>query len=138
MQKITIGNVTATIKWMPSNYRKITDSLADKTAYNYFDIKFDKAGENKLTKEKIMYLDFDMQKDFTIVNGTDSIPPAICQRIQNGYGASYEYMLAFERQTKNDPGDFTVVYKDEIFGIGTIAFVYRQEDIKKIPTLAVK
>jgi len=136
-QKIKIGNVTTTVKWMPAGYRRMIDSLAEIDDYNYFNIKFDKTDENNPAKEKVMYLDFDMQNDFVIVTGKDSILPAICQRIQNGHSGSYEYMAAFEK-TKNDKEDFTVVYKDKIFGIGTVAFVYRQADINKIPTLAAK
>jgi hypothetical protein len=137
-QKIVVGNVTATVKWMPENYRKLIDSLTEETdEYDYFNVKFDKVGENKLSKEKTLYLDFDIQKDFALVIGKDSILPAICQRIQNGRSSSYEYMLAFEKQ-KNVDKDFAIAYKDEIFGIGTLAFIYKQEDIKKIPTLAAK
>jgi hypothetical protein len=136
-QKIKIGNVTATVKWMPAGYRRMIDSLAELDEYDYFNIKFDKTGENSPDKERLMYLDFDMQNDFAIVKGKDSILPSICQRIQSGRSSSYEYMVAFER-TKNDKEDFTVVYKDKMFGIGTVAFVYRQADINKIPTLAAK
>jgi len=138
-QKITVGNVTATIKWMPAGYRRMIDSLTEENdEYNYFNVKFEKIEENKPSKEKIMYLDFDMQKDFVLAIERDSILPAICQRIQNGHSGSFEYMLAFEKQKKNNDEDFTVVYKDKIFGIGTIAFGYKMEDIKKIPTLAAK
>jgi hypothetical protein len=138
-QKITVGNVTSTLKWMLSDYRRLIDTtIEEMDGYNYFNIKFEKGGENKLAKEKIMYLDFDMQNDFALVSGKDSVLPAICQRIQNGHASSYEYMLAFEKKRKNDKVDFTVVYKDKIFGIGTIAFVYKLEDINKIPTLAAK
>jgi hypothetical protein len=107
-------------------------------SYDYFDIKFDRVNEKKLAKEKILYLDFEIQKDFAMVWGKDSVLPAICQRIQNGYSGSYEYMLAFEGKKVNEEKDFTLVYNDKIFATGIMAFVYRQEDIKKIPILAVK
>jgi hypothetical protein len=136
-QKIKVGNVTAILKWQPPEYLKMMDSTTVKTdsssnQFYYFDAKFEKPGNDKLSKEKIMYLDFDIEKDFTLINGRDSIPASICQRIQNGQADNYEYLLAFE---KRDNNDFTVAYNDKIFGIGTVAFVYRQADIQKLPML---
>lgn len=147
-QQIKIGEVQATIKWLPIDYRKLMsrDQQIDPANNNdnsfyYFDIKFDKTKGDKPGKEKIMYLDFDMQKDFVLLVGKDSVSPVICQKIENGIAGSYQYMLTFE---KKEPGsyrmekaveDFSVIYNDKIFGIGTIAFVYKQKDIQKIPKL---
>lgn len=137
-QKIIVGDITATLKWIPEEYRRtMNPSSHENNQYDYFEAKFDKVKDDNPTKEKIMYLDFDMQKDFQMVIDNDSILPAICQRIQNGQKNSYDYMLAFEK-IKNQKKDFTVEYKDKMFGIGTLLFVYKQDDFKKIPILAVK
>lgn len=72
-----------------------------------------------------------MQNDFVMLINGDSVIPVICQKIENGKSGSYEYLMAFEKenlQKKED--DFTVFYHDKIFGMGTIAFVYDQNDIK--------
>jgi hypothetical protein len=62
--------------------------------------------------------------------------PSICQKIENGIPGSYEYMLAFDKTGIDDRNDnFSVVYTDKIFGIGAVAFVYDQHDIKRIPKL---
>jgi hypothetical protein len=138
IQKITIGDITATMKWMTTNYSRSTSPYTDNNSdYDYFDLRFDKTGEEKLSKEKIMYLDFDIQKDILLTNGKDSTLPAICQRIQNGYSKSYEYVIAFEKLQKNND-DFLVAYKDKVFGIGAIAFVYKKDDPKRNSTLVVK
>jgi hypothetical protein len=145
-QKIKIGEVQASMKWIPQEYYRLinkkngrfVDSVSQDGLY-YFDAKFEKTTEEKPTKEKLLYLDFDMQNDFVLLLGKDSIAPGICQKIENGIPGSYQYMLAFESRGKeisND--DFTVIYNDKIFGIGTIAFVYNQDDIKKIPKLKSK
>ena len=138
-QKISIGNINTMVKWLPEEYRRLsaaasTGKINESDDYYYFNAKFDRAEETKLSKEKTLYLDFDMQNDFALVEGGDSLLPAICQRIQNGRSDSYEYMLGFEKK-ENGRQDFTLIYHDKIFGIGTIAFVYNEEDIKKIPTL---
>jgi hypothetical protein len=138
VQKIAIGEVQITTKWIPGDYWKITDSTykSEEKGFRYFNVKIEKTKGEKPAKEKILYLDFDMQKDFVLLAGTDSIAPAICQKIENGIAGSYEYMLAFENKDGQEiDGDCTVIYNDKIFGTGTTAFVYDQTDLKKIPTL---
>lgn len=136
-QKITVGEINATAKWMPYSYRKMIDSAAGNNEYNYFNVKFDKTGGNRLENTQMLYANFDIQKDFVLAFEKDSIAPIICQRIQNGFDNSYEYMLAFASKISNSQ-DFALVYNDKLFGIGKIAFVYKREDLKKIPTLSVK
>jgi len=47
-------------------------------------------------------------------------------------------MLAFEKPPAwVDGNGFAVIYNDKIFGIGTIAFVYNSDEIKKVPKLKV-
>jgi hypothetical protein len=145
-QKIEIGGVEASMKWIPSDYYRLMrkrdkeseDSLAEDDYY-YFNAKFEKTEGEKPEKNKILYLDFDMQKDFVLLMGKDSVMPGICQKVENGIAGSYEYMLAFEKGERHEEDNgFTVIYNDKIFGIGTIAFVYNRDDIKRIPKLKVK
>jgi hypothetical protein len=144
-QKIKVGDVYASMKWMPKQYRQMINKRTDNDVDNstddglyYFNAKLEKPAGEKPTKEKLLYLDFDIQKNFVLVAGTDSIAPAICQKIENGIAGSYEYMLAFEKPPnfqKEVDKSFSVIYNDKLFGIGTIAFVYDKEDIKRIPKL---
>ena len=89
----------------------------------YFNVKFNNPDGSGFNKEKVLYLNFDMQKDFVLLNKGDSISPVFCQRIENGMKNSFEYIVAFEEK---DTGDETVslIYNDKIFSIGTVAFVY--------------
>lgn len=140
IQKIKIGEVQATMKLMPADYHGMINKQAnrgqDDEGLYYFNAKFDKTVGEKPSKEKILYLDFDMNNDFVMLCGRDSVAPAICQKIENGISGSYEYMLAFEKpKDVRGKKDFTVFYNDKIFGIGTVAFVYSQDDIKRIPKL---
>jgi len=145
-QKIKIGEVQASMKWIPQEYHNLMSKRYDGKAdgvmqdkFYYFNAKFEKIEGEKPEKDKLLYLDFDMQNDFVLVVGKDSIMPGICQKIENGKAGSYEYMLVFENAGKNESeNDFTVIYNDKIFGIGTIAFVYNRDDIKRIPKLKVK
>jgi hypothetical protein len=140
-QQIKIGDVQATVKWLPPQYRKlknsneISDLISESSNdFYFFDVRFDKPRGDKPGKEKIAYLNFDMQNDFVLLSGVDSIMPAICQKIENGISGSYQYILAFEKAS-GETEDFLMLYSDKSFGIGSIAFVYRQDDISKIPEL---
>jgi len=144
-QRIKVGETEATLKLLTDEYRhfrkrEYADEIPDSTnGYYYFNMKLEKTTGDKPGKEKILYLDFDMQHDFVMLINGDSISPVICQKIENGKAGSYEYMMAFEkRSVKKEDEDFTVFYHDKIFGMGTIAFVYNQDDIKKIPVLKTK
>lgn len=140
-QVIKVGETQATIKLMTNEYRnsliRIDTGKTDGGGeYYYFNIRFDKSVGDKPDQQKILYLNFDMQNDFVMLVNNDSVPAAICQKIENGRPGSYEYLLAFEKDNKQrDEEDFTVFYHDKIFGMGTIAFVYKQIDIQNIPVL---
>ncbi|HEV7782326.1 MAG TPA: hypothetical protein VGO58_13725 [Chitinophagaceae bacterium] len=141
-QQIKIGDVQATVKWLPAGYRKLKSEKLEEPAaaeegegFYFFDVKFDKTKGEKPVAGKLAYLDFDIQKDFVLLKGKDSLLPLICQKIENGIGGSYQYMLVFEKQEEELTKDFAVVYNDKVFGTGTLAFVYNQEDISKIPKL---
>lgn len=141
LQQIEVGQVQTTVKWLPAAYRNLGKEMSgadepdnDAAGLCFFDVRFDKTKGEKPEKEKLQYLDFDIQKDFVLLEGKDSILPVICQKIENGIGGSYQYLLAFEK-TGRDLQDFSVIYNDKVFGIGTLAFVYTQQDIQKIPLL---
>jgi hypothetical protein len=138
-QKIAVGDVQVVTRFLPESYRLLMSKQSVKEQednYYHFSVKLDKQLPGKLDKEKLLYLAFDIQNDFALlVNGTDSLAPVICQKIENGISGNYEYMVVFEKGDKYGDDDFTLVYNDKIFGIGTIDFVYKQKDIKKIPEL---
>ena len=142
-QSITIGDVAVVTKFLPASYRSLMsgyDAMPDKKEdpFYYFNIKFNKKPGDKPEKEKVMYLNFDMQNDFVLlVNDRDSIAPVICQKIENGIAGCYEYMVVFEKG-KDEWKDFTLVYHDKIFSIGTVSFVYNEKDILKIPDIKEK
>ena len=142
-QQIKIGEVQTTVKWLSPDFQRLKnggqgmDSVATTNeGFYYFDVKFDKVKGDKPAKEKLLYLDFDMQNDFMLLQRKDSILPAICQKIENGVPGSYQYMLVFEKKDNgSDDHDFALIYKDKIFATGVLAFVYKQKDIRKIPKL---
>jgi hypothetical protein len=128
-QQISIGNTTATVRLLGAQHKdiRIAQQGNDNGMY-YFNVSFDHQTSEDLPKEKKLYLDFDMQNDFRMLMGADSILPLYCERIVNGKRGSYEYILAFE---KKDRRDFQVLYHDKMFGIGIVGFAYKQTDLTK-------
>lgn len=139
-QSITIGDVGVVAKFLPASYRSLVDKReitpgVRNDQFYYFNVKFSRKTGDKPAKEKLMYLNFDMQNDFVLlVNNRDSIAPAICQKIENGITDSYEYMIVFEKRGEKWK-DFTLVYNDKIFSIGTVSFVFREKELQKIAKL---
>lgn len=135
IQRIKAGNMMVTAKWVPQQYRNLQamasaiDSSPRDNFY-YFNLRFDQLNKETLDASKMSYLNFDLQKDFTLTVGKDSLQPAICQKIERGTSSSYEYLMAFENKLLNNQ-DFTLVYKDSVFGIGALAFYFNMNEIQK-------
>lgn len=97
----------------------------------FFNVKLNITADKKFKKEQTLYLDFDMQQDFSLSINNKTLSPAICEKIANGNGNSYEYMIAFDLHNDySGLSDVTLTYKDKIFGVGTVAFAYDKSDLK--------
>lgn len=137
VQSVQVGDVKVIVKLLPAQYRDPQpQSSISKEEYCYFNVRFEKNTVEKPANEKLLYLNFDMQNDFTMFCAGDSISPVICQKIETGISGRYEYMVAFQNSNEQlSKNDFTLYYKDKIFGLGVIAFVYSQKDIRQVPKI---
>jgi hypothetical protein len=127
IQTIKVGDVWLTTRVLPK-----VNNTASENHLIYFNVKIEKVTESLPEKEKLLYLNFDMQKDFTLLIGHDSISSVFCQRIENGIRGSYEYVVAFEEGSKNLSDTYSLIYNDQIFGIGTVEFLYHSKELKKL------
>ncbi len=140
-QRIKTGDITVTATLVTPEYNKainvkrkdVQQPGDDQTTFN---IRIEKPDMKPLAHGKMLYATFDMQQDFSILSGADTLRPLICQKIENGLNGSYEYMLAFEKRPYA-PG-FTLLYEDKLFGTGITAFVYNEADVTKIPAIKIK
>jgi hypothetical protein len=128
IQNIKIGDVELTTRVL--NIEKIESGNVSSSRIIYFNVRIERTNENKFEKEKMLYADFDMQKDFVLAVAGDSIASTFCQKIENGRRNNYEYAIAFEIPKQIIADDLTLVYNDKIFGVGTVAFPYSQNDLK--------
>lgn len=134
-QTIEVGKTVVRSKYYPLSLSKFNSELQEGNQHLiFFNVRFDRSLTEEVPKEKILYLNFDMQHDFTLQLDEKVIAPVFCQRIENGRKGSFEYMLAFEdgKEIQRNE-DFTLLYTDKIFGIGAISFVYNHKDIARVP-----
>lgn len=118
LKRIKVGNTEAIAKLQNG------DTKPGSNDFIYFNVKFNKTDASSFNKEKILYLNFDMQNDFVLLKDRDSISPAFCQRIENGMKNNFEYIIAFEKDNVVKEKTISLIYKDKIFSIGTVAFIY--------------
>jgi hypothetical protein len=143
-QAISIGNTGMVAKFLPVSYRSLMggqgDTISGKNeGFYYFNVRIERKAGDKPSTEQLLYLNFDIEKDFVLlVNNRDSVAPAICQKIENGIAGSYEYIIVFEKKENEGDDDFTLIYHDKVFSMGTVAFVYKEKDILKIPGIKDK
>jgi hypothetical protein len=129
VEYIKVGNTELTARLMNTPHGQAVSDYSN-TAYLYFDVTISRLSGEKFGKEKAMYLDFDIEKDFVAASGKDSLAPAFCQKIENGKGDSYEYIVAFAKTSNISTSGLTLMYEDKIFGVGKVAFVYEPGDLK--------
>lgn len=129
VQCIKIGETELTTRVLNMPGDK-TGGMPSNSTYLYFDVTISRLVGEKFGKEKALYLDFDIEKDFVAAAGKDSLAPAFCQKIENGKGNSYEYIVAFAKTSNISTSGLTLMYEDKIFGVGKVAFVYEPGDLK--------
>src|SRR5689334_7671179 len=85
VQSVQVGDVKAIAKLLPAEYRdpKSQSSISAED-YCYFNVRFEKNAVEKPANEKLLYLNFDMQNDFSMFCAGDSINPVICEKIETG------------------------------------------------------
>lgn len=125
LQYIKVGDTELTSRKLEM------DSAGTNDAYIYFDVTINRLGDDALSKEKTLYVDFDMKQDFGAAIGKDSLAPVSCDRIMNGKTGCYEYIVAFEKRPALQASGITLVYDDKIFGVGRVAFAYQANDLKE-------
>jgi hypothetical protein len=87
--------------------------------------------ENKYY-ERLNYCSFDMQDDFNVIDGKDTIISSL-YHFQNNYGlhSHISFMIAFGTN-RDASGKKQILYKDYAFGNGMIQFDFETEALQKL------
>jgi hypothetical protein len=87
--------------------------------------------------QRLNYLMFEMQKDFFLVDGKDTLSCLFYHYERNfDVSADNNILLGFERDTpQKEIADKTLIYDDKILDIGPVMLTVKSKNIKSIPTL---
>jgi len=113
----------------------------------YYDLKISLSGEQtELLKYKLQsgqeyqdrvnYFAFKMQKDISLVEGSDTVPCAL-YHFERAYDvAPYaKFLLGFPLTNKKDRKEKTLVFHDEIFKKGIIKLSFSPQQLINVPKL---
>ncbi|HUC80963.1 MAG TPA: hypothetical protein VMR70_08610 [Flavisolibacter sp.] len=96
----------------------------------YFDLQLERSGFEPDLKTR-EYLDFQIQDDFQMLKETDTLRPSFVHRMANGRKGVYEYLVVFNRKNviQNTSNTVSILYNDQIFGLGKQLFAFKVRDI---------
>jgi hypothetical protein len=86
--------------------------------------------------DKIYYLISNIQDDFRLVQGTDTLAPFQC-KFENNYGTApfVTLHLLFENPDRKFPAHATLIYRDSLFGAGNLFFDLQATSQLHIPKI---
>lgn len=86
---------------------------------------------------RIEYLSFKMQKDFKLIDGTDTLDCKLFHFERNyGLAPNASFTLAFEKGKRNNNSK-SLIYEDKVFGNGTIYLTIKENDLNNIPKISI-
>lgn len=98
------------------------------------DVLKENINEPQEYQSRIEYFSFAMQKDLRLVDGQDTLP-CVIYHFERSYGVAphCNFNLAFEKG--GDIGNKTLIFDDQLLGIGRVKLTIKEEDINSIPAL---
>lgn len=91
----------------------------------------------KVRKGMTDYLDFNIQKDMKLVEGSDTIPCGISEYESSmGMYPYYSFVLGFNKLENSKDREF--IYSNKVIGTGNIKLTIKNKDIQNIPKLIIK
>jgi hypothetical protein len=122
-------DVTYRVEFLPA-YQKMLSAktgVANDSSFSYFRFNV-KAARLDKEKELVEYMNYQMQMDFTLKIGADSIPCVFYQAIPKGLGGELEFLVAFESRAVPD---MEFVFNDRALRNEQFVFTYTVKDFEK-------
>lgn len=86
--------------------------------------------------QRLNYLMFDMQQDFSLIDGSDTLP-CVFYHYERNFNLSPEnnILLGFGLPKKNITNDKTLFYNDQLLNTGPVLLTVKAADIAAVPSL---
>jgi len=86
---------------------------------------------------RIEYFSFKMQKDFKLIEGTDTLN-CLLFHFERSYGLAPNavFTMGFE-PGKNKTSTKSILYQDNVFNVGNIYLTIKDKDLVKLPNLSI-
>ncbi len=113
---VTVGENKFTVQLMPASFQEGADDESGK--FDYFRIIIESKAK-MMDSSHVNYLNFGMESSISKVVDMDTTLPAFMQRVANGKKENYEYIVSFEKTTKDKK--FEILINDQVFEMGQIS-----------------
>lgn len=130
------------------NFLKFQEACNHYSDMSYFNFKLEIIdGTGELLKyklqspsqydQRVKYMSFDMQKDFCLVQGKDTLFPGLFHFERIFEVAPYStVMVAFDNKQFNKESEFTIIYNDKLFEKGFVKFNYKNKQLINLPNIS--
>jgi hypothetical protein len=99
------------------------------------------AGSSSEYQYRVSYLFSGINRDCLLIDNTDTIK-CVMHHYERNYGLTnfHNVLLFFEKpqQESSENHDRTIVFNDQIFGLGRLSFNFNKNDINNTPTINLR
>lgn len=114
----------------------------DEDKGNKNDIMFDGITNYKEYSERLLSLNFEIDKNITLKTGNIELKPVL-SALENTYGLSKGRNIVFafaptkiEKQEIENSAEFDFMYSDDLFQMGLMHFNFTKKDLKNLPLIS--
>jgi hypothetical protein len=128
IQSKKINNKIIIMEMMPQN-----DTLKN-SGNNFYKVRLTLRSDEKITGNAAMnYMNFEMKNNIYAIQGSDTMPCAVCERIPGINEKEFLYITLFDKHllAKNNTDNLHIYVNDNVAGWGSSEFEIRNELLKK-------
>ena len=135
VQEKKANNKTIVMQVMPQNDAR---QKSENTGTGFYKVKLALSStENIKGNAAMQYMNFDIKNSFYAVQGADTLPCAICERIPGINDKEYLYMTLFNKPVpqNGEEANLRLFVSDTIAGFGITEFEIKKEALKKLEAI---
>ena len=117
-QSVTVGENKCIVQRVPAEFNEGQDS---EDSFDYFRVILQSKAK-LVDSSHVNYVNFGMENAIKMVMAGDTLNPAFVQRVANGKKENYEYMVAFDKNEKENP--FEIIINENTLEIGQVSLKF--------------